>query len=81
MAGLPEILKNPREVFIRFISAARKSNEELPPEPDFGRATTSRDRLTDTIIKDVYNNPNSVFSGASDDRIVVNAAKETGIIE
>lgn len=80
MPGIPDILKNPREVFVRFISTARKSGAELPPEPNFGAPTTPRDSLTDTTIRDVYHNPNSVFSGASDDTIVVEAAREAGII-
>lgn len=81
MEGLSKILSNPREVILRFISDARKKGEELPPEPDFGTATTSRDALLDSTIRDVYHNPQSTFSGASDDSIVVEAAKETGIIE
>lgn len=80
MAGLPEILKNPREVFLRFISDARKKGESLPPEPGFGTPATSRDTLLDVTIVDVYHNPQSAFSGASDDDIVVEAAKDAGII-
>lgn len=81
MVALSEILENPREVFLRFISDAIKKGETLPPEPDFGAPATPRNRLLDATFTDVYHNPQSVFSGASDDHVVVEAARDAGIIE
>lgn len=81
MVNLSEILKSPREVFIRFVSLARKNGDELPPESDFDTPRTSRDRLLQVTLKDVYRNQKSPFSGASDDTVVVEAARQAGIIE
>lgn len=74
------ILKNPREVFLRMISDAKKKGEEFPPPPDFGKPTTPRDRLLDATFIEVYQGNPSTFSGASDDEEVLAAAKELGII-
>ena len=81
MPGIPDILQSPREVFLRFVSNARKNGDPLPPEPNFGTPTTPRDALLDATFIDVYRNPKSAFSGASDDHIVVEAARDAGIIE
>lgn len=74
------VLQNPRELFVRVISDAKKTGVELPPAPDFGKPRTSRDRLFDATFVEVYQGDPSTFSGASDDHEVLTAAKELDII-
>lgn len=78
--SVPEaLLGNPREVYVRVVSAQRKAGKPTPPVADFGPPKDSRDRLLDATIADAQR-PESAFSGASDAAEVLSAAEEAGIL-